>query len=1288
MATSLPWNVKGVDPRTRDAARAAARRAGMTLGEWLDSVIREEAADAPHGTMDADLAADELDALSERLSRLSQEEMATSTLMAQERPARRPATLREVKAGKNTPNADERTAAALDSIARWIEKTEQRLSSSERVTAERQDRATSVVADALKTIGSRIADIERRDGSASPAHSQPAQSEPATRNGRPVLSRESMVSDILLRQRNLDGGSALYALPTQLAQREDGIRHSKAPLPLQASADMHSTEELLAGLRQELRDLGSRISTSGVSTHEQGGELQELRSDLALLRNDVLKLARSSGTTHIETAIHDLAKRMQHASLNGGSDKLVRPLARIEAEIARLSDRSDDPVQHRIESELTHIAGKIDALASRGSDGRMLAAATRELSTIRDMIAEATGSHKLEELAGKLSTLAGDMNHVRENQVKSRDFDALQTSINDLRKSMASQQDGGGLVSISRQIEELTSRISDLPVSKSRDVEMHLAKIAKRVDERAGAGTTSDPHLSNRIEALVIKLEDLAERAPARLESKIETLSDELGRLQANTGSSHELGSIDRKIEGLAERLEQLATRAATPDGSSRLEQQIESIGTALATLTSQGAAPKTSPALERQIEAMAARLESLADSNRLTQVISKSEGDQVVVDMRPLEEMVRSLSRKMDEAQRPGANSDTLSALEKQVGHLAEKLDIVAAARADRSLETTLQSLVSHFQGLQSETAAAAERAARAALASEFQRIEHKDTGGIAKLNDALNSLQAQQNNSGQQTSTALDAVHTTLERIVSRLGMLEADLTRENGKPAAAPIRHAETQAPALQVSGEPQRFERRKPTSEWNVAPDQRVERRKPAPEPVTSLDIPLEPGSGRPTLNTSSSSSASAGSADAAKQGHAVAPAGDLRNIIAAARRAAQTVKNEAATAQMDVATPSKRSAKAGSGLKETIEKRRKPLLLGLAAIMVALGATHIVTGQLQQRAGNAISPEVSKAIVESTPAESVPAKGSSVAPADAPLPAKDQNSMLSPAIVAPAQASAPFVRQVDPNGPSATSSFVPPASTPSEMAQKADTPSSPGANTIAAVTGLKDLPTTLGTAGLRKAAMNGDARAVYELAVRAADGVGGPRDPKAAIKLFERAAGAGLPPAQFRLGNMFEKGVGTPRDVTLARLWYERAADKGNAKAMHNLAVLYAEGASGKPDYAMAVDWFKKASEHGMRDSQFNLGVLMARGLGTEQNLVQSWTWFAVGAAQGDEDAAKKRDEVGLKLSPTELAAAKIAVSQWKPKSADPSANEVAMPPQGWEDLPVSTQKKLPKAKNV
>lgn len=1304
MATSLPWNVKGVDPRTRDAARAAARRAGMTLGEWLDSVIRDEATEAAEAETDA--AADELEALSDRLSRLNQGEMDTAPFAGIDgRPrrapdVRKPEGTRAVQPSRKAPTGEERTAAALDSIARWIEKTEQRMSSSERISAERQERATSVVADAIKTIGSRIAEIERRDAAPAKPDAMAASAAPPMRNGRPVLSRESLasaVTDIRLRQRDLDSEPAgdRFTLPNQLKQRADSIRHDAAP------ARSPQTDDLLASLKQDLKELGARIGTGPAPADTHGnlalGDLQDLRNDLSMLRNDVLKLSRAGGTGHIEAAIRDLSNRMQQAA-PPSLDALTRPLARIEAEIARLSDTAANPMHDRIESELSHIAGKIDALASRGSDGRVLAAATRELSAIRDLVSDATGARRLEELAGQLASLSSDIGQVRDNQVKGRDIDMLRDAVADIRGAVAAnqqpQQDGGAMIGLSRQIEALSNRIEALPALRSGEIDAKISRLVQQLDSRDESGRGGSEALSSRIEALVIKLEDLAERAPARLEGRIEGLAEKLERIAGQSAAPAAMPVLERKIETLSERLEHLASRAATPEGTSRLERQIEGMTSALEELATRSATPKSSPQLERQIEAMAARLESLADSNRLAQVVSKTDGKATIVDMRPLEDMVRSLSRKLDEAQGPGADSDTLAALEKQVGRLAEKLDTAAATRAENGIETTLQGLIDHFKDLQSETTAAAERAAREALTSEFRRVERQDSGGLAKLSEAVSSLQALQDNAGTQTNTALDAVHQTLERIVSRLGALETELARQpvQAAPMQPPAPASPAPAAAVDKPFDHASFERRVASATWPASAKERVERRAAAPAtPSAALDIPLEPGSGRPQP-ASIQTEVRMPPAAAEIPGVAAAPAGDLRNIIAAARRAAQTVKAEAASAKAEVVVPGKRTAKTSSSLMETVEKRRKPILLGLAAIVLAVGATQVaMNGQITSQGTGGTKSAISTKSDADPVAEPAPvAKSSQSEPvpekpaAETPLPSKDQNSVLSPSIVAPAQAAAPFVRQIDATASADTTSFVGPK--PAGRTETAALPATPPAE--ATVSGLKDLPAGLGTPGLRKAALGGDARAVYELGVRAADGVGGPRDPKSAIKLFERAAGAGLAPAQFRLGNMFEKGVGTPRDVTLARLWYERAAEKGNAKAMHNLAVLYAEGASGKPDYAMAVEWFKKASEHGMRDSQFNLGVLLARGLGTEQNMVQSWTWFAVGAAQGDEDAAKKRDEVGVKLSPTELAAAKVAVNQWKPKTADPSANEVVSPAQGWDDPPSQSPKKPAKARSV
>ena len=43
-----PWSVKGIDPRTREAAKSAARRAGMTLGEWMNHLLMGETAPPAH----------------------------------------------------------------------------------------------------------------------------------------------------------------------------------------------------------------------------------------------------------------------------------------------------------------------------------------------------------------------------------------------------------------------------------------------------------------------------------------------------------------------------------------------------------------------------------------------------------------------------------------------------------------------------------------------------------------------------------------------------------------------------------------------------------------------------------------------------------------------------------------------------------------------------------------------------------------------------------------------------------------------------------------------------------------------------------------------------------------------------------------------------------------------------------------------------------------------------------------------------------------------------------------
>src|SRR5271156_6910877 len=89
MNRAAAWSVRGVGRETRDIAEEAARRAGMSLGDWLDEVVAEQAAD--QGISVDDLNEDDkLDAIGDRLSRLSRHPAAVRRDAGEERRGARP----------------------------------------------------------------------------------------------------------------------------------------------------------------------------------------------------------------------------------------------------------------------------------------------------------------------------------------------------------------------------------------------------------------------------------------------------------------------------------------------------------------------------------------------------------------------------------------------------------------------------------------------------------------------------------------------------------------------------------------------------------------------------------------------------------------------------------------------------------------------------------------------------------------------------------------------------------------------------------------------------------------------------------------------------------------------------------------------------------------------------------------------------------------------------------------------------------------------------------------------
>jgi len=248
--------------------------------------------------------------------------------------------------------------------------------------------------------------------------------------------------------------------------------------------------------------------------------------------------------------------------------------------------------------------------------------------------------------------------------------------------------------------------------------------------------------------------------------------------------------------------------------------------------------------------------------------------------------------------------------------------------------------------------------------------------------------------------------------------------------------------------------------------------------------------------------------------------------------------------------------------------------------------------------------------------------------------------------------------------VQANAPTVPASLLPEGA--ARAAAEAD-----GAAATETITPAEMPPAQIGPNSLRLAAQKGDPSAEFEVAARFAEGRGIAQDFKQAMVWYQRAAQRGFAPAQYRLGTLYERGIGTKADLARAKVWYGRAAEQGHVKAMHNLAVLNA-GREQSSDYATAVHWFTAAAERGLADSQYNLGVLYESGLGLPRDLKQAYHWLSLAARSGDKEAARRREQVRMKLEETDVADAEQVIEGWRATPIDAVVNEARAAGEVWK----------------
>lgn len=130
----------------------------------------------------------------------------------------------------------------------------------------------------------------------------------------------------------------------------------------------------------------------------------------------------------------------------------------------------------------------------------------------------------------------------------------------------------------------------------------------------------------------------------------------------------------------------------------------------------------------------------------------------------------------------------------------------------------------------------------------------------------------------------------------------------------------------------------------------------------------------------------------------------------------------------------------------------------------------------------------------------------------------------------------------------------------------------------------------------------------------------------PENRAEAVRLLEKAAGVGYPPAQFQLGSMRERGFGVERSYEAALDLYRKAATKNYIPAELAVARFYGTGLSVARDMAERKKWLLRAAGHGSPVAEYLLGNIGYFGMDEPRDFLAAAEWYRKAANRGYPNA--------------------------------------------------------------
>jgi localization factor PodJL len=990
----------------------------------------------------------------------------------------------------------EKTAAALDSVAQWVERTEGRLSDTARLASEGQERTAGMLNDAIGLMTRRLDEIERKItetqqpsvdaaltavqrieeqmaklGQDERGQAQSSQIEAALRG---VEERIAQVTERINQGTLPPRGKRDPRVELTSAIEEIRSRQSELESPSAASrtaSPASSQTELLHSLRDDFGRLAGQLDRERPNTGA-GETASWLRDEIGSLRESVGELATRQEVGVIERAIHELGNKVGEArGAEHDLTDIAQPLAAMQAEVQRLSEVVTAEAQGRAALDLHALSRKLESMAERGGDRDLVDRLSGEIDEVRALLRDIADPQRVRNLAEQVAALNHQVAQVR-RQFGNADLGTLTSAIDDIRAAVTSRAlPAQHSDSIERELERLSIRIDGALTAAGNPV--GVDGLMERLDSlnETLARTRRDGELKP-IEDMLRSLTEKVEHQPAlaSLERSMGELVANMERLRGDTVESaeravrsaviHTLQSLPRTIGGhdIGSLQEELADLKASQDEAGKWTQDtlaavhvtLDKVISRLATLDDDLAPARPEP---QPAETRAAREKEL----RAPEAVPSSK--QVEESLRKLEaELLPHLSANppRGEPARDAAAAEIL--LEPGEGRpIIREAPAPAMAPDGSGLEAN---------DIKASFIAAARRAAQAA--SDSAAMKDK---AVARRSRATRPglVGRQGGGSAMRIKRTLDErrrpILLAAATIVLALGGLQVAGTHFRGQSAPTTVA---AQRSETKVAAAPQ------------PAPQPR--------EPVAPEAVPSEAADPRTTAAIAS---------DAAWQKLANAPQA-LGEIAAREREAALA---EAKTGvRLDTSKSiAKEASEAVAPVPQTLER-----IPNMASI-----------GQIPANAG---PPALRQAALAGDP----------TAVYELAARAAEGRGMARDLALA-----ARLFEKAAAHG------LVPAQYRTGNLYEK-------GLGVARDLAAAKTW--------YQRAADRGNARAMHNLAVLIAEGVGGKPDYATAIAWFRRAAQHGIRDSQFNLAVLLARGLGTPQDLAGSYTWFAIVATQGDEDA--------------------------------------------------------------------------------------------------------------------------------------